>query len=443
MNSERPEIVVPEEASDRGQMLKGELQSADIKIPEVLAQLSKINPHNREAWIFFYPTLEQSKILQHVRPPFSFKALAKIQDGVDAEYRSTEIWPKYGSEITFHEMRCFTHCSGRLDDLHITTASRAVAKLEKGKSAWFLANECIILRILATPEPAESQHARDLEIETPVHKFQVSDGAFAEFKKTTSRHHFKGAKEIKERGYAVLVDGIKDAATARADVDCLLILASLASRERSDYWFWAVEDPPAARNEQHWRLGMGKWPRRPDGEEPLIPRDADHCSKFLSTTSRVYLNSGNRALFDSAVYALLSRDLTIETRIVRLFTGVQSALAFAVPRSKKSKHPKIKEQFEEFEKQHPIDLTDLWPLIDGSPGASLRDIRNALVHGEAFTNESDIMALSFATQNLQWILERILLTTLGWDVEISSVSARRLNLYTAHNWRKEQQSLKV
>jgi hypothetical protein len=442
MIDERPDVVVPEEASERGHILKGELRSADIRISGILVQLSKITPHNRKAKIFFYPTLEQAKILQLAPPPFSFEGSVRLQEGVNAYYRSTEIWPKHGSQITHHEMRCFTHCSGRLVDLQVTVSSQARSEEQTSKSAWFLTNQCFLLRILATPEKDDLRRLKELNIERPVHKFQISDGAVAEFRRTTSPHSFKGKRGIKECGYAIQVDGVKNSETVKKDVECLLILASLASRERSDFWYWNVQESSQVRSER-WRFGMGKWPKRPDGEEPLILRDVDHCSKFLSVAFQSYQNSSNGHLLDSAVYALLSRDLTLETRIVRLFTGVQSALAFALPYCQSEQPLKIKQQYEEFEKRYTVGLTDLWPLIDGAPGASLREIRNAIVHGDAFTAESDFVALSIAAENLKWILERILLVALGWDIELSSVSARKLNWHTAHNWKGQQQSFKL
>jgi hypothetical protein len=87
-------------------------------------------------------------------------------------------------------------------------------------------------------------------------------------------------------------------------------------------------------------------------------------------------------------------------------------------------------------------LDDLWPLLDQSGGTCLWDIRNAAVHGDVFT-EAHAKALKFAVQNLEWILERILLTALGWDFEISAVSKQYLRLFDAYHWKTQQRSLKL
>jgi hypothetical protein len=64
------------------------------------------------------------------------------------------------------------------------------------------------------------------------------------------------------------------------------------------------------------------------------------------------------------------------------------------------------------------------------------------VHGEVFT-ESDWTALSYAAENLHWLLERIILISLGWDLQNSSVCPAGLRLYVAYQWQKEQQRLHI
>jgi hypothetical protein len=442
MENKRPEIVVPEQAAKRGRILRGELRSADTRILGVLAQFSKIAPSNKKAKIFFYPTLEQAKTLQLARPPFSFEGTVMLRDRVQAHYRATEIWPKYGSEISSYEILCFTQCSGRLADLRVTIASQAKREKSTSGGAWFLANECFLVQLLATPDEDYSRQLKELKLARPVHRFQISDGATAEFARIASQHSFKANKKIRNRDYAIQVDGAKDAATAEKDIECLLILASLASRERSEFWFRSVQESPQMRSEV-WRFGMGEFSKRPDGEEPLLVRDSEHCSKFLSVAYKAYMSSSNGLLLDSAVYALLSRDLALETRIVNLVSGVQRALLFALPKSNKQAWQKIEPLYRKFERRYVIDLSDLWPLFDGRSGVSLYAIRNALVHGGVFTDNKDFIALSVAAENLKWILERILLVALGWDIELSSVSPKKLLWNTAHNWKEEQRHLAI
>jgi hypothetical protein len=230
-----------------------------------------------------------------------------------------------------------------------------------------------------------------------------------------------------------------DVANAVRDVSGLLILASLASRERSDFGYWSVREP-TGRNTQNWRFGFGRWPKRNRGQEPLI-RTEGCCSEFLISALKKYLAAPDSSPVDSAVYALLAREMPIETRIVRLYTSLQAVLIYALSLSSSTKKT-VKDLYEEFAVRYPIDISDLWPLIDGLGKPSLNRIRNTLVHGRAFTARSDFQSLSIAAENLQWLLERVLLATLGWDVDRSDVSPNSLSRYTAHGWNSAYKSLK-
>ncbi len=71
-SSDKPQVMVPEEATDRGPILKGELISSEIRVPDLLAQFEKITPKSKKAKIYFYPTVEQAKTLYLSRSPFTF-----------------------------------------------------------------------------------------------------------------------------------------------------------------------------------------------------------------------------------------------------------------------------------------------------------------------------------------------------------------------------------
>lgn len=436
---ERAEIVVPQEAADRGQILRGELRSADVRIPGILAQFTRLSPHTRNASIFLYPTLDEAKILIEARSPFSFEGSMTMDGSQVTHYSSNEIWLNYGSEMTFFEMRCYTQCSGRLVDLQIRNDPvDPVPEPAKG-SAWFVTNGCYLLRFLATPS-AEELRSMINRVERPPHRFSLSNGGIAEIARVTARHSRKAEKETKKTAYAIQVGSMDDIANAERDVSGLLILASLASRERSDFGYWSVREP-AGRNTQNWRFGFGRWPQRAPGEEPLI-RMEKCCSEFLRSALKRYMSVPDGSPVDSAVYALLAREMPIETRIVRLYTALQAVLIFALGLPI-STDKKVKELYAQFEKTNPIDISDLWPLTDGPGMPSLNRIRNVLVHGKVFTARGDFQSLSIAAENLQWLLERVLLAALGWKIDQSEVSRKNLRKYTAHQWASEFKSLKL
>jgi hypothetical protein len=194
---------------------------------------------------------------------------------------------------------------------------------------------------------------------------------------------------------------------------------------------------------QFWQFNFGKFPKRYDREEPVVPRDRDECSAFLQTAfARYFAASQHQPLLDVAIYALLNEATTLEVEIARLFSAIQGALYFATqfpldPR----KRPRIGNLYREFMKAHPSVFTGLWPLIDRQAGPPLGDLRNAVVHGEAFT-EQEWLALSYAGEHLRWHLERIILIALGWDIEKSAVSTRALGFFTAYQkWKQERDKL--
>ena len=436
---EREEIVVPQEAANRGHILRGELRSADVKIQGILAQFSELSPHTRNATIFLYPTLGQAKVLLEARSPFSFDGAMTMDGHQVTHYSSSEIWLNYGSMITFFEMRCYTHCSGNLVDLQIKNYPVDPGPNPTNGYAWFVTNGCYLLRFLATPS-AEELRSMTNRVERPPRRFSLSNGGVAEIARITARHSRKAEKETKQTAYAIQVGDIKDVANAERDVSGLLILASLASRERSHFGYCSVREP-TGRNTQNWRFGFGRWPKRHRGAEPLI-RMEGCCSGFLTSALKSYLAAPDSSPVDSAVYALLAMELPIETRIVRLFTALQAVLIYALSLPS-STGKKVHELYELFEKKYPIDNSDLWPLTDGPGLPSLNRIRNALVHGKVFTARGDFQLLSIAAENLQWFLERVLLATLGWEVHRSEVSRKNLSKYTAHQWTGAFKSLKL
>jgi len=440
MSHDKPSVMVPEEATKRGPILKGELRSSEVRIPNVLAQFSNILPKSKKGKVYLYPTVDQAWAIRGATSPFSFTGSFAPRFGVTEEWSSKEIWLNPTSEIYPHEMDCITFSSGKLSDLNIKVTSCAKPSEATSKSAWFVMNGCLLLQLLATPDKREIEDAKEYGFKgRAVRRFPLSDGALAEIHHRTVSHSFGIDTEKKKMGFSILVEGCKDGETSKRDVDGLLILASLASRERSVCWHWS-ENENLNEQQRQWRFGLGKFPRRPDREEPLILRDAVHFNDFLLNASKKYFSSPKCDLIDSAVYALLARDLTLEVRIIRLLTGVQSALRFALPSCKP--RSTIAELFSDFENQNAIDLSDLWPLNGKKSDKSLSAIRNAAVHGDVFT-ASDWKALSFAAENLQWTLERILLASLGWDIGISNVSSAKLQSYCAHQWKQQQQSLTI
>lgn len=95
--------------------------------------------------------------------------------------------------------------------------------------------------------------------------------------------------------------------------------------------------------------------------------------------------------------------------------------------------------FEKFCSEYNIDVSDLWPLYRTGNIIGLSDIRNKLIHGDIISSEF-IKMLSEAKSSLQYMLERVLLTIMGYSANNSDVSKMLLsNDQYRLNWTVDEQ----
>ena len=217
------------------------------------------------------------------------------------------------------------------------------------------------------------------------------------------------------------------------DVDRFLRLASFATRYRCLCTTWSYSDDGSSYVRHYYQNLTIPKGRVPSTNETLI--DIAMFPKFIRTAYSRYLRSAQTDLLDNAMYALLNERATMEDRFTRVFSALQSLLWFVYRNggAAGTRIP-IKKLFEVFASTYSVKLDDLWPLFDNGSGASLYDIRNAIAHGE-FLNPGKFMALSYAQENLNWTVERILLAILRWPIEQSKVRPEFLRSWSlAHNW---------
>lgn len=435
------EFVVPYEASERGSMMVGELKSDSATFPDMLVQFSKVHPYSRKAKIYLYPRLEQAKQLFAMRPPFSFRGETRRSQEVQETWIVQGIWTEPGSKIggnpTF-----WSAPFGEIESLEITSVPKGTPETSPS-NAWFAANQCFVFQILANPDEKDIENAKKYGFEgkTPFY-LTVSDGATAEINRRLRASRSKGLKEIKKDGYSVTIRDYKNVDTVREDAEAMMILASLGSDEQTTFWHWNSSSG-SGDLKRKWRFNAGKFPKRDSRHKPLLPRDRDAMRLFMETAFPIYRSALHRPLFDSAVYALIAKDLVLELQIARLFAGIQGALQFALQEPRGTSRPKMRELFNKFIAKFGDHFADLWPLLwDPKGGSSLSDLRNAIVHGDTFSEE-DFLALSYASENLTWTLQRILLLALNWKVDDSYASSRSLRNFYAYQWRAVQQGLKL
>ena len=95
--------------------------------------------------------------------------------------------------------------------------------------------------------------------------------------------------------------------------------------------------------------------------------------------------------------------------------------------------------FDAFCNEYKIDVSDLWPLYREGCFVGLSDIRNKLIHGDRISDEF-IKMLSEAESSLQYMLERILLTIMGFSDHNSDVSKELLSHDRCRlNWTDDEQ----
>ncbi len=442
--SERLDIVVPEESAGRGPLLRGELRQERFCCPDVLTQFEHITPHTRKTRIHLLLTAAQAKSLFARSGPFAFEGSLCIRDGVIETRVAKDIWLKSITQITHKEAIYWTQTSGDISSLEIRTKFMPGSELDSRRdisSAWFVARPCFALGILANQTKEEAEEAAKFGFSKQDINFSLSNGATASIHRYPYFPGIIASRSGTFRGYSIPVSGVKDPEATKRDVDILILLASFASRERSISAYWSYE----TKGEfcRFWQFNIGKFRKRYEREEPVVPRDREECFDFLQTAfNRYSAASTHQPLLEAAIYALLNNQTTMEADIARLFSAIQGALYFATQAPlNPQKRPRIADLCRKFLTAHPDTFDGLWPLIDRQACSPLNDLRNAIVHGEAFS-EQEWLALSYAGEHLRWHLERIILVALGWNVEKSAVSKRALSWFNAYrDWKKESNQL--
>ena len=95
--------------------------------------------------------------------------------------------------------------------------------------------------------------------------------------------------------------------------------------------------------------------------------------------------------------------------------------------------------FKAFCVRYSLDLSDLWPVLGRAEQWPLMEIRHRLVHGDPFQSRP-LEALTCAREHLRWVVERMLLSVLGWPVSRSNVSGDYLLAFSRSytKWQTER-----
>ena len=268
-------------------------------------------------------------------------------------------------------------------------------------------------------------------------------------------------------------------------IDDFLVLVSFAERQRCVCLGWEADD--SAGHIRHYRREMAI-PEKNDQEPDLTLISKKEFESFIHVAYEQFTMLKPRNLFREAIQKTIHRKgETIESNYMSLYSALETIVLFS---KKKEKHSefifpahspewkKISDDLKKWLKSHPLlkgqkdkrklmyeklnelnrasfrsgferiietlalDLNDLWPVLDRTDGVSLSNVRNLLVHGEVF-DPAQYKSLIVASYHLRWIVERILLTILSWDVSRSTVRRQLLSdkIEFNKNWKSNREIL--
>ncbi len=244
-------------------------------------------------------------------------------------------------------------------------------------------------------------------------------------------------------------------------VDDFLLIASMVSRQRTACLGWSASDKSS-----HAMFYRGNYvfPETVEGHDidggVVEFRDFE---RFMQVSYTAFLKYNNKLALRNALYSVFTKSSqTLETSFLKKFAGLETllldfrrsdSLEFVLENDKwstlkkylqkcikDSTAPKLdadqrasmyrkldelnrislRESFDIFCKNFSINLSDLWPVFGDSKLVGLVDIRNKLIHGDPLPN-SLFGPLIVAKEHLNYVLERIIVRILNWDIEETKI----------------------
>jgi len=212
-----------------------------------------------------------------------------------------------------------------------------------------------------------------------------------------------------------------------------LLLASFAARYRCVCLRWDIADEREAVTQHFQQNCVLPSTRQPGPDETLI--DISDFLDFIGPSFSLYRSFSDRSFVNNAMFALAGERSISTDRFLVYFSALESLLLhMRHSRGGVKGKATFKELFNEFQKIYAVDTDDLWPLLDRKAGPSLKDIRNRIAHGQPLESREEHF-LFWPTENLKWVVERMVLAILKWPLQKSKANPKFLPHLTAHNWR--------
>jgi hypothetical protein len=400
---------------------------------KVLCEVYLPDSHRGDIEVIFHPKAEHIPALQFVNPVSLY---GRSREGRFV-VKSSEIWHE-GAMTGFQDGIAFVYpCKGRPTNFEIRNLLGQSRSTVLGSGVFWL-TECPLINTAMTIMHFYTGNVRAKQIVKPT--FTLRTGVRLFFRKHFDSDGDTGAQlmqlvaEFKPQKRLL----IKSLTAVVEDLDDMLLLVSLAARRRCICTGWEYSDE---------KRNLVRFYRRTFALPPDSRFDIDEClisirsmMKFLRTAYVRFDHTSHKELIRNAIYALTHEGGTLDNQFLRLFAGLESVLLHVQRVKHKSGLKHLKEKVSFFQSMYRVDLTDLWPLLDKSSGTSLAQIRNRSIHGE-YLNEASYRALTYATHNLRWTLERMLLSVLRWPIANSNVSKAFLPNLTTYRWQSMQSQI--
>jgi hypothetical protein len=392
----------------------------------VLCEIYIPDSHRRKVDIVFHPTPNQIPALQFV-PAVSVYGRSRLGRFV---VKADEIWHEGATTGAQDGISFIYSCAGSASTLEITNL-RGKSRSDTLTAGVFWLTDCALINTATSILHSYTGNVRATQIVKP--KFTLRSGARLFFRKRFTQDRDTGKKiaqlvaefRPKSRLSLRLFGAVAE------DMDDMLLLVSLAARRRCTCTGWSYFDSHGNFTRFYRRNLLLPPEERLNLDDCLIP-----MRSFMKYLRSAYVNFGRaprKELIRNAIFALRSEGGSVDNQFLRLFAGLESILLHVERVNGRSGRSKLHQKLAYFQSIYNVDLTDLWPLLDSSSGTSLAQIRNRSIHGE-YLNTASHRALAYAVQNIQWTLERMLLSVLGWSVGNTNVSKSFLPHLTAYRW---------
>jgi hypothetical protein len=410
-----------------------DFETKKVVARRVLCEIYTPDSHRGEIEIIFHPRAEQIPALQFF-PAVSLYGRSRAARFV---LRSDEIWHEGETTGSQNGISFMYPCKGRASNLEIRHLF-GQSKSNRLKMGTFWLTECPLINTATTILHSYTGSVRAKQVVKPT--FTLRAGVRLAFRK-----HFGNDRDTRQRMAQLVAEfrpkaqlPLKSIQTVIADLDDMLLLVSFAARRRCICTGWSYSDEKGNVTKLYRRSFALPSESRFEIDSCLI--SIRSMMKFLRTAYRSFGHTSHQELIRNAIFALTSEEGTLDNQFLRFFAGLESVLLHAERVHHRLGQSTLRQKLAFFQSIYSVDLSDLWPLLDSSSGASLAQIRNRSIHGEYLT-ETSYRALTYAAQNLRWTLERMLLSVFGWAVGNSKVSRSFLPHLTTYRWQPVQSKI--